>query len=507
MALKEIAFSFSTHSAIVNCPDSEMKAIFLEGFDLLRACPEIISRIQQDIDEVARQKKRIRQADAAWYLAQTMTIPGMDFDFQAPENISLLQGRPRKMDAESTFILMLVRGHIDSVTSKATQDRIADSKLMDAFFAAKGMALPAPTTIHDYLQAITPETRQYIFEQGLNKILADGQDSMESLTIDSFSVAANSKWPTDSRILQGLISRAITIGLRLSKWGVPGWTEGYFSEWLQQLKYWDYKIVLTAGKPFSKGKIKKYYRRFLKVVDKVLSRLISQYTRCLPKWNRLDLAPSDICKVNLAIDQIESDIQAVIEVYTYAEDRVFNSVILPSPEKILSLSDPTAAFIKKGQREAVIGYKPQVGRTGQGFISTFEIETGNPADSTRLKPMVSQHIAHTGTDPKVISVDDGYCCKTTRKALCKSETIVVSISGAKGKKITPDKLWDSENYQDARANRSSVESLVFTLRHKFDLWRFSRRGIEAVQSEFTEKVIVHNLWRAAYLKTRQKQAA
>jgi transposase, IS5 family len=182
--------------------------------------------------------------------------------------------------------------------------------------------------------------------------------------------------------------------------------------------------------------------------------------------------------------------------------------VLPSPEKILSLSDTTAAFIKKGQRDPVIGYKPQVGRTREGFISSFEIDAGNPSNSSRLEPMVNRHIQTTGVTPKNISVDDGYSSKSIRIALCKNEEVVVSISGSKGKKIIPDELlWDTASYQDARQNRSSVESLIFTLRYKFHLWCFSRRGLDGVRSELTEKVIVRNLWRSAYLTSRQKLAA
>ena len=80
MAQKAISLTFCTRSAIVNSPDSEMKAIFLEGFELLETSPEILVRIQNDIDEMARQKKRIRQADASWYLSKTMLIPGFDHD-------------------------------------------------------------------------------------------------------------------------------------------------------------------------------------------------------------------------------------------------------------------------------------------------------------------------------------------------------------------------------------------------------------------------------------------
>lgn len=507
MAQKAIAFTFRTHSAIVNCPDSEMKTIFLEGLDLLRACPEILVRIQTDIDAAAKRKKQVRQADAAWYRSRTMTIPGMACDIQDSEEVILLDGRPRKMDAELTFFMLLVRGLINSVTSKTSMDRIVDSRLIDAIFTAKAMALPAVTTIHDYLQAVSHETQQFIFKQLLKKIISDGHDSMESLTIDSFSVAANSKWPTDSRILIGLLNRAFRIGSRLKLWGFPGFSRGRIPEWLHQLEHLNYTMALTAGKPRSNGKIKRFYRRFLKTVDKILSRMIHQYCTCLPKWNQLDLAPSETHRIHEMIHQIESDIHDVIKVYTYTEDRVFYDKVLPSPQKILSLSDTTAAFIKKGQRDPVIGYKPQVGRTRDGFISSFEIEPGNPSDSSRLIPMVNRHVHNTGVTPKDISVDDGYSCKAVRLALCKNEDIVVSISGSKGKRIIPDELWDTKSYQEARRNRSSVESLIFTLRYKFDLRCFSRRGLDGVRSELTEKVIVHNLWRSAYLKTRQKLAA
>jgi hypothetical protein len=126
------------------------------------------------------------------------------------------------------------------------------------------------------------------------------------------------------------------------------------------------------------------------------------------------------------IKQIEADLHSVIRVYTYTEDRVFYNKVLPSPQKILSLSDTTAAFIKKGQRDPVIGYKPQIGRTRDGFISSFKIEPGNPSDSSLFQAMVERHIHNTGVTPKRISVDDGYSSKTVRLALCKNEEVLDS---------------------------------------------------------------------------------
>jgi hypothetical protein len=42
--------------------------------------------------------------------------------------------------------------------------------------------------------------------------------------------------------------------------------------------------------------------------------------------------------------------------------------------------------------------------------------------------------------------------------------------------------------------------MIFTLRFKFNLHRFSRIGLEAVKAEFSEKVIAYNFWRNAHSK-------
>ena len=125
--------------------------------------------------------------------------------------------------------------------------------------------------------------------------------------------------------------------------------------------------------------------------------------------------------------------------------------------------------------------------------------------------MTEQHIERTGVVPvNGVSVDDGYSSASNRENLLALGIATVSLNGAKGRKVTPDEQWDSPEYQAARNARSAVESLVFTLRYKFHLYRFSRRGIEDVRIEMVEKVIVHNLWRAALLRERaaagEKQA-
>ena len=82
---------------------------------------------------------------------------------------------------------------------------------------------------------------------------------------------------------------------------------------------------------------------------------------------------------------------------------------------------------------------------------------------------------------------------------------LISISGAKGKKLTDLDDWESEIYRGARRDRSAVESLMFTIKDGFEFGELGRRGIEAVRSELMEKVLAYNCCRSILMKKRQRE--
>ena len=59
------------------------------------------------------------------------------------------------------------------------------------------------------------------------------------------------------------------------------------------------------------------------------------------------------------------------------------------------MSDPDAGFIAKGQRVPVIGYKPQLARSGAGFITGLLLPKGNASDSGQLVPMFDEVVRRT----------------------------------------------------------------------------------------------------------------
>jgi hypothetical protein len=104
-------------------------------------------------------------------------------------------------------------------------------------------------------------------------------------------------------------------------------------------------------------------------------------------------------------------------------------------EKIISLSDSDASFIVKGGWNTVVGYRPQLARSGSGFVTALVLPRGNAADSRHLVGMVKEQITNTGVIPTMASADDGYSSQEGLEEVLNLGVKVVSISGAKGKKL------------------------------------------------------------------------
>lgn len=78
----------------------------------------------------------------------------------------------------------------------------------------------------------------------------------------------------------------------------------------------------------------------------------------------------------------------------------------------------------------------------------------------------------------------------------------ISISGAKRRNITSVEEWKSELFTEARNQRSSVESLMFTIKYNHKFGRLMRGGIESVRAELLEKVVTYNFCRIIKLSKR-----
>lgn len=171
---------------------------------------------------------------------------------------------------------------------------------------------------------------------------------------------------------------------------------------------------------------------------------------------------------------------------------------------MLSISDPDASFIKKGNRELVFGYKPQLARSREGFVGALIVPVGNASDKKMLEETVCEWMHRTKVVPTLVSTDDGYTSKEGRWNLKGWGVKEVSFSGSKGKKITDDQTWRNQTHREARRQRAAVESTIFTVKDRYEFGELSRSGIEAVRAELLEDVIAYNFLRKVQVRRKKR---
>ena len=495
-------------------PVNEFSEYLKEAHDLVFRYPELLASIDADLDKKAKYKKKLRLLDHQWELSQNKKLPGMAMNSKIAleeineEELELKEGCPR-MDAYLVYMFMMMRGFLGGMKTSELKLFFSESKTIEMFLrSCNESRRPGFSTISENINAVSNATRKLIFDYQILMIADEGLDDFKELTIDSTSVKGNSAWPTDSGILTGLVMRLYHRGKKLHKFGIRDIADRRFPNIIKNMKNLSKQISFSVNKPKSKIKRKRLYRKLLKEASSAHKLFLSELTKVKQSFLDLEvdgnIAPSREMRLKRLIELMVEDLDSLLKVIGYCSRRINQSETTEAKDKVLSLSDKSVGFIKKGDREPVIGYKPQLGRSKKGFIPAFKLPQGNGSDSGQFLEVCRDAIRRTMVMPEKISTDDGYANKRVRAQLLEMGVKVVSISGSKGKRIISAEDWENDGYVKARNDRSAVESLIFTIKQGFDFGRVMRRGIENVRGELLEKVIAYNFCRIILVKVRLK---
>lgn len=488
--------------------DSEFLAYLEEVYRLGAASPELLAAIDADLDLHGQRKKALRIADAQWNEAQRQRLctpegvpiaPITPVTVLRAESLHLEVGRPRTA-ASVVYMFLAGRGYFGGFKSAMATTLMLESVTLRVFLANAGLKLPGRSTLTELVNAVSSSTREKILDLQLSAVLGEGWDDCKMMTQDSTGVEGNVLWPTDSRLMVDLLARLWTWGGRIDRLGLPRFAESRVAKLLGAMSSIDREISLGSGQRQRASARRRLYKKMLKKARQATQLLAPQVARCQQVLETLDVLPSQRIRTAKVVQRLVTDLENLERVVQCCEARVLRDEKVPIEEKVLSISDPDVGFIAKGGRDPVVGYKPQLARSGNGFITGLIVPQGNAADSCQLVPMFDEVVRRTGVTPDIVSVDDGYSSREGRSTLQARGVKVVSISGSKGKKITPAVDWDSEAYAVARDDRSAVESLMFTIKHGFDFGRVARRGLENVRAELLEKVLAYNFCRLALLR-------
>jgi hypothetical protein len=466
--------------------------------------PSIVERIDEDLNRHAKKKKLLRWADAQFLAGQTPDVPKLQLQLRElkVDDIELETGRPRT-DAYIVYLFLMLRGFNGGCKDQHARLLLEESITVRLWLEHLGLQLPPASTLSDNLNAVSNETRALIHRVQLRHIIQQGLDDFQKCFIDSTAVEANTERPTDSTILVRLIARVCTTGSNLHRSDLPDMNQIGLLEQLEELRRMSQQIDFLNGKARGGAKRKKVYFQLLRRVRRLRKRLLRDLESVRRNLeDRADLLPSRRLVGEEALCLIAEDLAAVEQAANVCERRVMAEETVPVAEKIISLSDSDASFIVKGGWNTVVGYRPQLARSGSGFVTALVLPRGNAADSRHLVAMVKEQITNTGVIPAMTSADDGYSSQAGLEEVLHLGIKVVSISGAKGKKLIEAPQWKSQPYRQARAERSAIESLVFTLKEDFEFGEMVRRTHENVLAEMLEKVLAYNI--SQIIRVRKK---
>ena len=140
-------------------------------------------------------------------------------------------------------------------------------------------------------------------------------------------------------------------------------------------------MAKSGEKPSARSCISVLLRRVRRLRKRLLRDLesVRRNLEC-----RNDLPPSRRLMGQEVLCLIAEDLAALEQAANVCERRVMGQEKVPVAEKLISLSDSDASFIVKGGWNAVVGYRPQLARSGRGFVTALVLPRGNAADSPHL---------------------------------------------------------------------------------------------------------------------------
>ena len=239
---------------ILPVPDTDFRDFLDEVEELAGFAPQIIEAIEKDLDAHAREKKKLRLEDRRFFEGRTADLPELDIEEEniLAAELNLGASRPR-MPAYAVYVFVMIRGFLGSLTTKPARRFVRESMSLYGFLQSGGLRMPAVTTILENVNLVSHTTRELIFDKQIGFILQEQWDDFGKLTIDSTSVKANSCWPTDGKILSGLLMRANRLGQKLHVFGLEDFRKGWVGRWLEEMDKLEFPDLSGRGQTEVEG--------------------------------------------------------------------------------------------------------------------------------------------------------------------------------------------------------------------------------------------------------------
>ena len=180
-----------------------------------------------------------------------------------------------------------------------------------------------------------------------------------------------------------------------------------------------------------------------------------------------------------------------VRVIDQAVRRVIKGEKVAASEKVVSVFEPHTDIIVKDRRDTRYGHKPNITTGMRGMVLDVVVEEGNPADSSRLLPMIKRIDERYGKVPRQVAADAGYASCDNIIAAKALGIKAVGLPKKRGMKVE-DMTGSEWIYKKLKRFRAGIEGNISMLKRVFGLDRCTWRGLEHFKAYVMSAVLAYN---------------
>lgn len=382
------------------------------------------------------------------------------------------------LSIESIFRCLVLK-QITQLSYQKLAFHLCDSATYRTFVRLKIKQSPSKSALQATVRRVQPETLAQIHRLVMSDWLAQGQLSLDTLRMDSTVVDSHIAPPLDS----GLLEDGIRVLSRLMANSKA--CTGMKMRFVDQRK----RSKSLAFRIFHAKKTEK--NRLYPELIRCAQVALRQTAKAIDK---VRLHASDEPRSRTWIDKVVHYRALLLRVIDQTERRVIHGEKVPASEKLVSLFEPHTDIIVKGMRAVQYGHKVNLATEQHGFVTYFNIEDGNPADTTLYQPVLDACQAVYRTTPDAVVADGGYASgdnvrqarqRGVKRAVF-NKPVGLGLHEMGVKRKTFDALRDF---------RAGIEGNISELKRVFGLRRANWKGRDGFCAYVWSSVLSYNLMR------------
>jgi IS5 family transposase len=415
--------------------------------------------------EIARELERM----SSWLDSQPALLDLVATDIRAKKGSSC--GR-RGLTIDSILRCAILK-HYRQVNYRTLAFYLRDSVSFISFARLNAVQRPSKSTLQELISAIRPQTWEEMRQRLVLQACASGIENGEVVRIDATATDTAILEPSDS----GLLYDSVRIMVRLLQQARRKSVQVRFSNHQRKAKRRRFGIMNAR----TNDRRRPLYEALLAVTEETLGALdhafkIIEKQRDMDKW----------------LAQVEHYRPLVQRIIDQTQRRVILGERVPAADKVVSLFESHTDIIIKGSRDVQYGHKLTLTGGRSGLVTDVVVETGNPSDTSCLKPMIERHRLLYGQAPRQLAADGGYASVDNladAKALGVEQVAFHKRKGLTVEAMTGDRWL----YRKLRSFRAGIESVISCLKRAFGLSRCNWKGLDHFKAYVHGAVFTYNL--------------